>query len=86
MTDDSRRYGLAIMPDTNQKPSYEEGSDAVCFTAGTEVAAFGAGTIHAYLATERAAPVVVAGISSGAIVAAVMKRCYAEAREITRAE
>jgi len=64
-----------------QKTGNDEGADAVCFTAGTEVAAFGAGTIHAYLATDRPYPVVVAGISSGAIVAAAMRRCYEELRK-----
>ncbi len=68
------------------KTGNDEGTDAVCFTAGTEVAAFGAGTIHAYLATDRPYPVVVAGISSGAIVAAVMRRCYEELRKSEKGE
>jgi predicted acylesterase/phospholipase RssA len=59
--------------------------DAVCFTAGSEVAAFGAGTIHAYLAMDRPPPVIVAGISSGAIAAAAMRQCYVD-REHARSE
>ncbi len=55
-----------------------EGNDAVCFTAGATGAAFGAGTIHAYLAADRKAPAVVAGISMGALNAAAMQRAFCE--------
>jgi predicted acylesterase/phospholipase RssA len=50
--------------------------DAVCFSAGLTGAPFGAGTIHAYLASDRKPPIVAAGISLGALNAAVMERCY----------
>jgi predicted acylesterase/phospholipase RssA len=52
--------------------------EAVCFTAGPEGAAFGAGVIHAYIAAERKAPRVVAGISTGAITAAAFQRSMME--------
>jgi predicted acylesterase/phospholipase RssA len=52
--------------------------DALCFTAGAAGIPFGAGVIHAYLATGRAAPLVAAGISGGALNAAAMQRCYEE--------
>ncbi|MBI1749930.1 MAG: patatin-like phospholipase family protein [Acidobacteria bacterium] len=55
-----------------------EGCDAVCFTAGLAGAAFGAGTIHAYLAADRDPPAVAAGISLGALNAAAMQRVYQE--------
>jgi predicted acylesterase/phospholipase RssA len=55
--------------------------DAVCFTAGLQGASFGAGTVHAYLASDRTPPKVTAGISVGALTAAVMERCYRELRE-----
>jgi predicted acylesterase/phospholipase RssA len=55
--------------------------DAVCFTAGLHGVSFGAGTIHAYLASDRSPPKVTAGISVGALTAAVMERCYLELRE-----
>jgi len=55
--------------------------DALGFTAGAEGAPFGAGVIHAYLAADRQAPLVVAGISVGAITAAAMQRAYAELRK-----
>jgi hypothetical protein len=50
--------------------------DAVCFSAGLTGAPFGAGTTHAYLASDRKPPIVAAGISLGALNAAVMERCY----------
>ena len=52
------------------------GQDAVCFTAGPPGTYFGAGTVHAYLAASRPPPVVVAGISSGAVSAAAMYKVY----------
>ncbi len=52
------------------------GQDAVCFTAGPPGAYFGAGTVHAYLASDRPAPVVVAGISAGAVSAAALYKVY----------
>jgi predicted acylesterase/phospholipase RssA len=61
------------------------GKDAVCFTAGFTGAMFGAGTIHAYLAADREPPAVVAGISTGAINAAAMQRCYQELQNSPRA-
>ncbi len=54
--------------------------DAVCFTAGLHGVSFGAGTIHAYLASDREPPKITAGISVGALTAAVMERCYRELR------
>ena len=71
-----------------QAPTDQQGSDfsvqredAVCFTAGLHGVSFGAGTIHAYLASDRTPPKVTAGISVGALTAAVMERCYRELRE-----
>jgi predicted acylesterase/phospholipase RssA len=55
--------------------------DAVCFTAGLHGVSFGAGTIHAYLASDRTPPRITAGISVGALTAVVMERCYLELRE-----
>jgi predicted acylesterase/phospholipase RssA len=71
-----------------QAPTDHQGSDfsvqredAVCFTAGLHGVSFGAGTIHAYLASDRTPPKVTAGISVGALTAAVMERCYRDLRE-----
>jgi predicted acylesterase/phospholipase RssA len=58
-----------------------EGCDGVCFTAGAKAAIVGAGTVHAYLASRRAAPKVVAGISLGALNAAAMQRVYRDLHE-----
>src|SRR5215467_1467653 len=58
------------------------GNDAVCFTAGFAGAMFGAGAIHAYLASDRKPPQVVAGISMGALNAAAMQRCYRELQAV----
>ena len=55
--------------------------DAVCFSAGLTGATFGAGTIHAYLASDRKPPLVAAGISLGALSAAVMERCYRDLKD-----
>ena len=62
------------MPNKDREP----GRDAVCFTAGIKGAAFSAGVIHAYLAADRKAPKVAAGISTGALSAAALERCYRE--------
>jgi len=53
-------------------------TDAVCFTAGASGVPFAAGVVHAYLAADRPAPVVAAGISTGALSAAAMQRVYRE--------
>ncbi len=58
-----------------------QSDDAVCFTAGLHGVSFGAGTIHAYLASDRTPPKITAGISVGALTAAVMERCYRELRK-----
>jgi predicted acylesterase/phospholipase RssA len=55
-----------------------EGHDGFCFTAGVRAAVMGVGTIHACLASRRQPPVVVAGISLGALNAAAMQRAYRE--------
>lgn len=52
--------------------------DAICFTPGLAAAVFGAGAIHAYLASNRKPPLIAAGISLGAVSAAAMQRSYAE--------
>ena len=62
------------MTDTKTKGS----RDAVCFTSGPEGAAFGAGVIHAWLASDRSAPHVVAGISTGAVTATAFVRAMNE--------
>jgi predicted acylesterase/phospholipase RssA len=54
------------------------GKDAVCFTAGLRGAAFGAGVIHAWLASDREPPVAAAGVSVGALSAAAMQKAYRE--------
>ena len=51
------------------------GGEAVCFTAGAAGAVFALGAIHAWLAADRRAPEVIAGISTGAVSAAAMQRC-----------
>jgi predicted acylesterase/phospholipase RssA len=66
--------------DLGQPSAPEHGKDAVCFSSGPEAAVFGAGTVHAYLAADRPPPVVAAGISSGALAAAVFHKCYKELR------
>jgi len=53
-------------------------AEAICFTAGPKGAAFGVGVIHAWLASGRSHPLVAAGISTGALTAAAMQRCYRE--------
>src|SRR5689334_20477612 len=55
-----------------------EGGEAVCFTAGLKGAPFGAGVIHAFLAADRKAPLIVAGISMGALNTAAFQRSYKE--------
>lgn len=72
------------MPVSSEEGSSEfsvQRDDAVCFTAGLHGVSFGAGTIHAYLASDRKPPKITAGISVGALTAAVMERCYLELRE-----
>jgi hypothetical protein len=64
-----------------KKNDVENGADAVCFTAGLQGVAFAAGTTHAHMAADRAAPAVIAGVSTGALNAAVMQRCY---QDLTR--
>ncbi len=59
----------------NSRPG---GQDAVCFTAGLRGAAFGAGVIHAWLASDREPPLASAGISVGALSAAAMQKAYRE--------
>jgi predicted acylesterase/phospholipase RssA len=80
--------GHGPAPRPLQAPSDEQGTefsvqrdDAVCFTAGLHGVSFGAGTIHAYLASDRTPPKITAGISVGALTAAVMERCYRDLRE-----
>ena len=69
-------------PTDQQGPDFSvQCDDAVCFTAGLHGVSFGAGTIHAYLASDRTPPKITAGISVGALTAAVMERCYVELRE-----
>ena len=50
----------------------------MCFTAGSGGMYFGAGVVHAYLASRRKAPRVAAGISAGALSAAALQKCYAD--------
>src|SRR4051812_12639205 len=63
---------------TDQNAPRTGGDDAICFTAGSQGSPFGAGVIHAWLASDRKTPVVVAGISMGAVSAAALQRCYQE--------
>ena len=56
----------------------DQKAEAICFTAGAQGAAFGAGVIHAWLASDRKQPRVVAGISTGLISAAAMQRSMHE--------
>lgn len=62
------------------KPNSQRG-EAVCFTAGPDGVPFGLGVIHAYLAADREAPSILAGISSGALTAAAMQRCFRELKK-----
>lgn len=48
----------------------------MCFTAGPKGAAFGAGVVHAWLASDRLPPLVAAGISTGAVTAAAMRTAF----------
>jgi predicted acylesterase/phospholipase RssA len=64
-----------------KKNNVEPCADAVCFTAGLQGVAFAAGTTHAHMAADRAAPAVIAGVSTGALNAAVMQRCYQDLTE-----
>ncbi|MGA3204805.1 MAG: patatin-like phospholipase family protein [Bryobacteraceae bacterium] len=66
------------MPASSDQEYSVQRDDAVCFTAGIHGVSFGAGTIHAYLASDRTPPKITAGISVGALTAAVMERCYRE--------
>lgn len=54
------------------------GTDAVCFTAGPRGIPFVAGVVHAWLASDRDAPRVVAGISGGALSSAALARAAKE--------
>ena len=54
------------------------GTDAVCFTAGPQGIPFSAGVIHAWLASDRAQPQVIAGISAGALSGAALARACQE--------
>ena len=65
------------MPEKNECDEAER-NEAICFTAGPQGAAFGAGIIHAWLAFDRPDPRVVAGISTGAVTAAAMQRAIFE--------
>lgn len=60
------------------------GDDALCFAAGATGTPFGAGVIHAYLAADRSPPQAVAGISTGALTAAVMWLSYRETQAHAR--
>ncbi|WP_224240900.1 patatin-like phospholipase family protein [Hyalangium gracile] len=60
------------------------GDDALCFAAGMTGTPFGAGVIHAYLTADRPPPQAVAGISTGALTAAVMWLSYRETQAHAR--
>jgi predicted acylesterase/phospholipase RssA len=77
--------GEAQPPKTALGATRNGGNDAVCFTAGLTGTIFGAGAIHAYLAADRDHPAVVAGISTGAINAVALQRCYHELQACRRA-
>ena len=62
------------------------GGDAVCFTAGLRGAAFAAGVIHAWLASDREPPLAASGISVGALSAAAMQKAYRELESPAAAE
>lgn len=72
----------ATKPETSAEPETQDfrtgGGDAVCFTAGHVGAPFAAGVIHAWLAADRKAPEIAAGISTGALSAAALQRAYRE--------
>src|ERR1022692_91237 len=61
-------------------------AEAVCFSAGMVGAVMGAGVIHAYLASQRRAPKIVAGVSVGALSAAAMQRAFGELEKAKAAE
>src|SRR5579872_1196897 len=71
------------MPDNSFSIQHD---DAVCFSAGLTGVAFGAGVIHAYLASDRKPPLVIAGISLGTVSAAAMERSYYFCAEESRHE
>lgn len=53
------------------------GGEAVGFTASLPAAPFGAGVVHAWIASDRRPPSVVAGVSTGALTAAVFQAALA---------
>jgi predicted acylesterase/phospholipase RssA len=62
----------------NDRSTGGERGPAVCFTAGIDGVPFALGLIHAYLVSGQPPPSIVAGISSGALSAAALQRCYLE--------
>lgn len=56
------------------------GGEAVGFTASLAAAPFGAGVVHAWIASARRPPAVVAGVSAGALTAAAFQKALAEPR------
>lgn len=56
-------------------------TDAVCFTARPDGARFSDVVIHAFLPSDRPAPKLAVGISSGALSAAGMERAYREVNQ-----
>jgi hypothetical protein len=59
-------------------PAARKQGDAICFTSGPSGAAFSAGVIHAWLAADREAPLIAAGVSMGSVSAAALEFCYRE--------
>ncbi len=79
-TSNNKLESVAGLPDSGAARP-----EAVCFTSGPTGVAFSAGVIHAWLAADRAYPVVVAGISAGALSAAAMQRSYRELAHLEEA-
>jgi predicted acylesterase/phospholipase RssA len=67
---------LGIDKESDSKQKRPGQDEAVCFTAGPKGAAFGAGAVHAWLASDRLPPLVSAGISTGALSAAAMRKSF----------
>ena len=83
----NKGYNFGTMADeTIDTKSRPGGADGVCFTSGPKGAAFSAGVIHAWLASDRQPPLVVAGISTGALSSAAMQKSYRELESCSSGE
>jgi hypothetical protein len=66
------------LPPSSLKQGDLKQGDAICFTSGPSGAAFSACVIHAWLAADREAPLIAAGVSMGSVSAVALEFCYRE--------